>query len=376
MTLALGAVGLVYFALLLPGIVGQYEFIATWWTWPTLLLIFGLPVVTAGRAWRSSLRSLRLLAAIVAFGFLGAMLTLKLAATGGHLEMNLGTPWILGITTLSAIAAAIAWGPRFAWPYMALIMVLLWGNRVFLAPQPIFDLASKDTLVAVFMAVLFLSLALVSVSTAQALDLAAASAISEETRAATARAEARERRRAEALIHDAVLSTLLMAGRTSASTTGAAAIQARRALQQLEQLRDLPPTEKYLSSLAFVWLLQGTATDIAPQAHFSYSIETKLQIPSEVASAISEASAEALRNSTRHAGLHANRTMHVTVTAYCATVDIIDDGVGFDPATIPPSRLGIAISIAARVNNMVGGRARIVSQVDEGTRVFLEWNKR
>ncbi len=81
------------------------------------------------------------------------------------------------------------------------------------------------------------------------------------------------------------------------------------------------------------------------------------------------AAREALTNVRKHArASQAVVTCHVT--AGVATVVIVDDGIGFDPATTPRGT-GLRDSIAGRMARS-GGSAVIASRVGEGTRITLK----
>ena len=95
--------------------------------------------------------------------------------------------------------------------------------------------------------------------------------------------------------------------------------------------------------------------------------------PSIVLAAIVDAAEEAMRNSLRHAGA-ANRTVHVRVAQGVVGIDVLDDGVGFDRAAVPPGRLGLSDSIEGRMRALEGGSAVIVSRPGVGTRVSLRWS--
>jgi signal transduction histidine kinase len=56
-----------------------------------------------------------------------------------------------------------------------------------------------------------------------------------------------------------------------------------------------------------------------------------------------------------------------------ATIDVLDDGVGFDRAAVPAGRLGLSDSIEARMRALPGGTAVVVSQQGVGTRVTIGW---
>ena len=54
------------------------------------------------------------------------------------------------------------------------------------------------------------------------------------------------------------------------------------------------------------------------------------------------------------------------------TVTIADEGVGFDPARLDPTRSGLRNSVRARLSD-AGGRAEIISAPGRGTSVVLTW---
>jgi signal transduction histidine kinase len=56
-------------------------------------------------------------------------------------------------------------------------------------------------------------------------------------------------------------------------------------------------------------------------------------------------------------------------------VDVIDDGVGFDLRSVPPHRLGLAVSIRGRMAHLPGGSALVQSQPGRGARVVISWSR-
>ncbi|MGB3697419.1 MAG: hypothetical protein WBA05_08300 [Gordonia sp. (in: high G+C Gram-positive bacteria)] len=65
--------------------------------------------------------------------------------------------------------------------------------------------------------------------------------------------------------------------------------------------------------------------------------------------------------------------MQIRAEARRLTVVIADDGIGFDPTAVPPTRFGIAISIRGRMHRLDGGECTIVSAPAAGTRIELRW---
>lgn len=96
-------------------------------------------------------------------------------------------------------------------------------------------------------------------------------------------------------------------------------------------------------------------------------------IPAETVRAIGGALAEALRNSNRHAGPHAHTRVRGTVSGDRVSLEVSDDGVGFDGDAVPAQRLGIAVSIRGRMNRVADGHATVESAPGEGTVVRLGW---
>jgi len=99
------------------------------------------------------------------------------------------------------------------------------------------------------------------------------------------------------------------------------------------------------------------------------------EIPPEVAQAITEATLEAVRNSLRHAGSDDAPVMRRVTLASDAcgiSIEVSDDGCGFDPAVAGRGRHGVSGSIIARMQD-VGGRATVDSAPGEGACVTLRW---
>jgi signal transduction histidine kinase len=86
-------------------------------------------------------------------------------------------------------------------------------------------------------------------------------------------------------------------------------------------------------------------------------------------SALVRAAREAMVNAARHADAPV-----VDVFAECVdnTVEVFvrDRGRGFDPAAVPPDRMGLAGSVVGRMERH-GGTARVRSAPGEGTEISL-----
>ena len=89
-------------------------------------------------------------------------------------------------------------------------------------------------------------------------------------------------------------------------------------------------------------------------------------LPSRVEVALYRAAEEALANALRHASAE-SVTLRLLVEPRAATLVVTDDGRGFDPAAVPPGRLGL-VGMRERAR-LVGGEMRVESAPGRGTRV-------
>jgi signal transduction histidine kinase len=78
--------------------------------------------------------------------------------------------------------------------------------------------------------------------------------------------------------------------------------------------------------------------------------------------------AEALTNIARHAKAN-SASVAVTTNENEFTAEISDDGIGFDPVSIPAGHYGLlGVKERARLN---GGRLEVRSEADKGTHLIL-----
>lgn len=368
----------VFGVLLLPGIISQAPYLVGWWDDCALFLLFGLPIVMGTAAAWISGRSIRRLAGAIALGQLLVMLTWLPAMVTTPLPAEANSAWVLGATAIGSTAAGLAWRPRFVWIYLAATCVLVVVVRNLASPQPI-AIPLQDALYTLMFDSIFAALAVVAVRAGFRLDAAATSARSNATNEAVDRAHAQELSRVDALMHDGVLATLLIAAQDDPILRSSAARQAARTIDLIEQFDQIPPPSSTIPALEFVWRLQATSTELDPEADFSYLIANGAEgLSLEVSVAFSESLSEAIRNVLRHAsveGSDLHRAVHVTVDAERVEVDVLDDGRGFEPASVGPSRLGIAVSIRGRMAQLAGGSSHVVSKLGHGTRVVLIWER-
>jgi signal transduction histidine kinase len=86
------------------------------------------------------------------------------------------------------------------------------------------------------------------------------------------------------------------------------------------------------------------------------------------------AAREAMLNAATHAAVHAV-SVFVEADEAEVTVFVRDQGAGFDPASVPPDRRGIADSIEGRMERN-GGTSAVVTAPGRGTEVRLRVPRR
>jgi signal transduction histidine kinase len=213
-----------------------------------------------------------------------------------------------------------------------------------------------------------------------------------------------ERREHERLLHDTVLNTLTALARPAEpGRNGGSAVpvraQARRDVTLMEdaltEAGDLDgrargtggglltgiesvAAEMRRRGLAVHVEAEGRALAGAGSVGAPLGQDEPLVVPEAVATALAHAVREALANVARHAG-----TGEAWVAVHQLTgpggaehgsvqVTVRDEGAGFDPACVDPTRLGLQRSIIERVADW-GGQASVRSGPGEGTVVSLRW---
>ncbi len=326
-------------------------------------------------AWATA-STLRKLAGCMAFGQALVMVSWAPAMTVPALPASNSSPWVLGAAAIGTTAAALAWRARWVWVYVGGTTVLVFIDRVVTSPQPLAT-PLQDALYDLMFDAVFAALALVSIRAGRQLDRTAEAAHQRARLEAATQARAQQKARANALMHDGVLATLLAAAHDDPIIREAASIQARKTLTHIEEFAAEEPTVAGLAARDFIWLQQAIATEVDPGSRFSYETEANdLTIPGVVSRAMSDGLTEALRNVLRHAavpGRELHRAVHVRVANHEVEVTILDDGGGFDPKAVSLGRLGIAVIIREQMDQLAGGSVQLISKIGEGTRVVMRW---
>lgn len=188
---------------------------------------------------------------------------------------------------------------------------------------------------------------------------------------AARQASTRAQHEANSFIHDHILSALIAVA-NGLPDRAALRDSARQALDSLSAgttVASPVATRTLLNDVA------GRVGVMAGDIRTDVVLTREHEIPSEVAQAVTEATLEAVRNSLRHAGSDdAPVTRRVTLTSDACgiSIEVSDNGCGFDPAVAGRGRHGVSGSIIARMQD-VGGSATVDSVPGEGACVTLRW---
>lgn len=369
------AVGyLAYAVLTIPAITTSLAVMDTWWTVLALPVTFGTGIAVGPLAWNAPARRIKTAAAVAVAGYLITIGSWWFGWNGQFLDGD--SMWFSLFCGLAAIAAAVAFRPGYAFLILCIVVpATVMINHLVRAPDVNGPLL-PDMAWAFAFSLIYFAAAVMAMRTAAILDSTRAQAYAAAAEAAALRARLSERQRFAQLTHDGIMSTLLAAARQGASEQ--LAHQACATLADLDNVGSSTtsamigvPTEEALAQI------RAACTAIDPGLRVS-TVDTTARgeqdYPLEVVQALAGAAAEAVRNSHRHAGA-ATTTVAVAAHPNRIGVEIVDDGIGFDPRAVPAERLGIAVSIRGPMNQLRGGSATIDSGRGNGTRVLLEWSK-
>lgn len=187
-------------------------------------------------------------------------------------------------------------------------------------------------------------------------------------------ASTRAQHEANSFIHDHILSALIAVAN---GLPDRAALRGS-ARQALDSLSTGTVVASPVAARTLLNDVAGRVGVMADDIRTDVVLSREHEIPPEVAQAITEATLEAVRNSLRHAGnkdTPVTRTVTLTSDACGVSIEVNDNGCGFDPAVAGRGRHGVSGSIVARMLD-VGGRATVDSAPGEGACVTLRWRPR
>ena len=286
-------------------------------------------------------------------------------------------PWLWWATGIASMAIGFHIPKWWAWAYMAAMPAVWFWIRT----QPSGGSASlgeavQETAFAALFPATVVALAQLLRSSAARVDQATIIATDAAAERARLDAVERERSRIDALVHDSVLTTLIVAANAqNEEQQKAAKLSAELALNRLATAGADVSSNQTISVLSFFQALGESILRIDPRCDVSASGATAHPLSPEVVAALTDATAQALSDSLTHAGRKATRKVRLKANEREIKIVVTDDGVGFRPSRVPKNRLGLRISIIDRVE-AIGGRVFIDTRIGQGTSIILEWDVR
>ncbi len=293
-------------------------------------------------------------------------------------------PWLWYLCTVATSCAAIAFSRVWAAAYTVIIPVIYGVLRTFPAGgDKDISLAAIDAVYAILLGFVVLIIITILRQATAAVDIAQTNALTKYAVAVRQHATELERVEVDSIVHDSVLTTLLSAA--SADTPAASALAASMAHEAISRLSDagavqagpVHPGDEAVIPLARLSdrIREAAQAFACPFTVVEEEIEY-LNLPVHASEALYSASVQAMVNSTQHAGpagAELTRTLVIKANRQGGcTVEISDDGVGFDPTLVPRDRLGLRVSILDRVSG-AGGAVSVRSRVGEGTTITIDW---
>ena len=182
----------------------------------------------------------------------------------------------------------------------------------------------------------------------------------------------KERDRIDALVHDSVLTALIVAAN---SKTQEQELEAKSlavsAINRLKSSKDLD--REQISIISLFRALQESVHRIANQAEIQIDGASNYLVPGEVAAAFTDSTLQAVSNALQHAGKSAKVSVFLSGQKTGFKVVVKDDGRGFRPSRVAKNRLGIALSMHGRLA-AVQGKVFIDSKIGSGTNVVMKWS--
>ncbi|MEW1962504.1 hypothetical protein AB0269_08610 [Microbacterium sp. NPDC077644] len=332
-----------------------------------VLCLYGGAIVVALVALVCSRRAIRLLNGAVAIGYLLLVASAWPVVALTRSEASGQLAWVLTVNAIAVLAAVIAWGQTAGWIVLGALAVFVPLLRFALADTT--ANAITNDLQALGTAMLLCALAGAALGRARRADAAAAAVREADVRDAESAARRDVEARAQALVHDEVLATLAFAARATTEMLPVLAAQAHRARAALAALAT--PHTGTVTVSAFRSELQDLARTHGAEFVEEDADEQSAEVPADVAAAMTGAAEQALINAQVHAP-ESESSLTLTHDGDGFRVAVSDDGPGFDKHDVTPGRLGIAVSILARLRS-VGGLAEVHTELGRGVVVDTSW---
>lgn len=281
--------------------------------------------------------------------------------------------WLVGTATISMGVVNPRW---LGWVYLVVA-----STSWFFLDTSIYggsgdwQIALQDSIYVFLLGGAVSSLVRLTREGARRADEANSTAIANAVEQAQTDAIERERQRIDALVHDRVLNTLLVAAKAnSPADYRAAASAAAEAISSLESIAAEQESTSGVTALGLYRSLRKAVLRASNDISVEIVSAGLEEVPAEIARTLTEATLQAVDNALSHSGARKIRLVLGDSGSDGISIQVIDDGNGFNLDRLPKDRLGIRTSIQARMKN-VGGQAHITTEPGAGTVVELRWSK-
>jgi signal transduction histidine kinase len=284
-------------------------------------------------------------------------------------------PWIWWLLGVSAIAA----GTSFSFWLGVVYIVTVSISWIPLRTSPSggsgeLILAIQDSLHLFVLASIGTVMAVALRWQAAKTDFASQNLIASGVKSAQIQALGIEQARLDSLVHDKVLTTLLIASKAQTQDeVELASKSAKDAIKELESANEAVASYSPVTQVSFFDALGNRIRETHPEFDVHLEQTNDSPLDENVSEALTEATLQALDNSAKHAATATKKRVSLQGSGKGLKIVVSDNGKGFRPSRIPKDRLGIQFSIIGRVKG-VGGRVFIRSSPGAGTDVVLEWS--
>ena len=370
---AIAGFGLLFTAQVVPVLLERLPTLAEPWAGIIAGLLFGTLIWVAVAAGLQ--RTIPLATSVFAALYLLALATWPVVA-GADSALLDSRPWLWYLCTVATAYAAIGM-PLLPAAAYTVAAPLLYGIIRGVTGRPgVWESALLDSVYALVLGGVILIIVTMLRQVASVVDSAQLGALQRYSRAVREHAREAERVEVDAIVHDSVLTTLLAAANArSPQAEELAARMARDAIGHLNAPAEpIGPDEVSTDIEDLRERIMGAAALLSVPFSIAGRSRTPASVPMHAGEALYAAAVQAMVNSAQHAGgVRVHRRVRVAgMPSGGAAVTISDDGVGFDPATVPPERLGLAVSIVERMFR-AGGSAQVRSSPGRGTSIVLSW---
>jgi signal transduction histidine kinase len=350
---------------------GQFELL-TLYGQATVWVLLATVMVIIASTW-SRIGSDRFLYVYGALSFL-YMVSWPLAILDPALLPSEFQPWIWWVIGMGVVAMGVVAKPWVSLLYLFLTTVIwFFLNTSYYGggADPIVTL--QDSTYIFLFGGTILGLFILVRDSVKKVDLANSAVIQAAVSQASTDATERERQRIDALVHDRVLNTLLLAAKAKTKDDEQSAAKlAKEAIASLRQAQKDPDVSATVTQLGLFRALKRVAEQMNQKIEIEILSGGTEPIPQQVAQALTEATIQAIDNAGRHSKAESIRLSLRSLDPNGVRIELADSGVGFRLDRIPRDRIGVKTSIFARLE-AVRGRASVKTAPGEGTTVSLEW---